>query len=143
MQRAYEARDRLSKRVVWNVNSTAVGGGVAEMLPSLLGYARGIGIDTRWLVIAGNPDFFCVTKRIHHALHGSRGDGTPLDERAHQIYRETLRDNTPDLLAQVRPGDLALLHDPQTAGLAHALIQAGVRVVWRCHIGLDAQERGG
>jgi hypothetical protein len=61
------------------------------MLPSLLGYARSIGIDTRWLVIAGNPDFFRVTKRIHHALHGSLGDVMPLDERAHQIYEETLR----------------------------------------------------
>ena len=50
---ARELADRLSTRVVWNVNSTAVGGGVAEMLPSLLAYTRSFGIDTRWIVISG------------------------------------------------------------------------------------------
>lgn len=137
MKIAMKARDRLSKRVFWNINSTAVGGGVAEMLPSLLGYARSIGIDTRWTVIEGNPDFFHVTKRIHHALHGSSGDGTPLDDAARSIYEAAMRHNTPDVLAPVRAGDVVLLHDPQTAGLAHALMNAGAHVVWRCHIGID------
>ena len=137
MKIAMKARDRLSKRVFWNINSTAVGGGVAEMLPSLLGYARSIGIDTRWTVIEGNPDFFHVTKRIHHALHGSAGDGTPLDDAARSIYEAAMRHNTPDVLAPVQPGDVVLLHDPQTAGLAHALMNAGAHVVWRCHIGID------
>jgi len=137
MRIALKARDVLSKRVFWNVNSTAVGGGVAEMLPSLLGYARSIGIDTRWIVIEGNPDFFHVTKRIHHALHGSAGDGTPLDDEARHIYEAATRHNTPDIVGPVRPGDVVLLHDPQTAGLAHALMNAGAHVVWRCHIGID------
>jgi trehalose synthase len=134
---AARARDRLAKRVFWNVNSTAVGGGVAEMLPSLLAHARSIGIDTRWLVIEGNPDFFRVTKRIHHALHGSHGDGTPLDEKARAIYEATARSNATDLAALVRPGDVVLLHDPQTAGMAEPLLNAGAHVVWRCHIGID------
>jgi hypothetical protein len=68
-------RDRLSDRVVWNVSSTAAGGGVAEMLHRLLGYARGIGFDARWIVLQGDPDFFRITKRLHNALHGERGDG--------------------------------------------------------------------
>ncbi|MEN8158939.1 MAG: glycosyltransferase [Myxococcota bacterium] len=137
MRVAAGARDRLSKRVFWNVNSTAVGGGVAEMPPSLLGHARSVGIDTRWLVIEGNPDFFRVTKRLHHALHGSPGDGTPLDEKAREIYEATSRHNATDLVALVRPGDVVLLHDPQTAGMAAPLLNAGARVVWRCHIGSD------
>ncbi|MBV8446146.1 MAG: glycosyl transferase family 1, partial [Candidatus Dormibacteraeota bacterium] len=66
-------------RTVWNVNSTAQGGGVAEMLQSLVPYARGAGIDTRWVVIQGEPEFFAVTKRIHNNLHGSPGDGGELD----------------------------------------------------------------
>src|SRR3712207_5381567 len=70
-----EARDLFDGRVVWNVNSTARGGGVAEMLRSLLAYARGAGVDARWLVIEGEPEFFDVTKRIHNRLHGSEGDG--------------------------------------------------------------------
>src|SRR5436189_5785468 len=73
-----QARKLLSGRVVWNINSTAVGGGVAEMLQSLLAYARGAGIDARWLVIRGDRVFFEVTKRLHNFLHGDRGDGKPL-----------------------------------------------------------------
>ena len=68
-------REVLDGRVVWNVNSTARGGGVAEMLVSLLAYARGAGVDARWVVIDGNAEFFALTKRIHNHLHGSPGDG--------------------------------------------------------------------
>jgi trehalose synthase len=134
---AEAARERLAGRVVWNVNSTDVGGGVAEMLRPLLGYARGVGIDTRWVVIEGNPDFFHITKRVHHALHGSEGDGSKLGVAARRIYEATLRDNAVELGALVRPGDIVLLHDPQTAGLAEHLMRDGAHVVWRCHIGRD------
>jgi trehalose synthase len=134
---AQRLRSLLFQRVVWNVNSTAVGGGVAEMLQSLLGYSRGVGIDTRWLVIQGNPDFFRVTKRIHHALHDSAGDGSPLGEAEHHIYQDALLPNTLELAGLVRKGDFVLLHDPQTAGMAKPLIDQGAHVVWRCHIGHD------
>ena len=72
---ADRARELLAGRVVWNVNSTARGGGVAEMLVSLLAYARGAGVDARWVVIPGNEPFFAVTKRIHNNLHSAPGDG--------------------------------------------------------------------
>ncbi len=134
---ANEVRRRLSRRVLWNVNSTAVGGGVAEMLRSLLGYTRSVGIDSRWVVVEGNPEFFQITKRLHHALHGSPGDGTPLDEAAHAVYAETLRSNALALGSTVRARDIVLLHDPQTAGLAASLMRAGATVIWRCHIGHD------
>jgi len=134
---ADEMQRRLAKRVVWNVNSTAVGGGVAEMLQSLLAYTRSAGIDTRWIVISGNPEFFRITKRIHHALHGSPGDGSPLDEAAREAYEQALEENARELAALVRPDDVVILHDPQTAGLTAAMREAGARVIWRCHIGLD------
>src|SRR4051794_1258490 len=66
---ASRARDLFAGRVIWNVNSTARGGGVAEMLISLLAYARGVGVNTRWEVISGDADFFALTKRIHNNLH--------------------------------------------------------------------------
>src|SRR2546428_7379870 len=66
-------RQLLEGRVLWNVNSTAAGGGVAEMLRSFVAYSRGAGLDVRWTVIAGTPDFFAVTKRIHNFLHGEPG----------------------------------------------------------------------
>jgi trehalose synthase len=130
-------RAALNGRSIWNVNSTAVGGGVAEMLRSLLAYVRGSGLDARWLVIAGDPDFFAVTKRIHHALHGSPGDGRPLDETAHRQYEATTRRNAAELEAFVRPGDIVVLHDPQTLGLAPVVRALGARVLWRCHVGCD------
>ncbi len=134
---ASKARDRLSKHVVWNVNSTAVGGGVAEMLPSLLGYTRSVGIDSRWLVIGGEPDFFRVTKRLHHALHGSAGDGSPLADEERRIYENSLRGAALEFASLVREGDVVLLHDPQTAGIAPALRNSGAHLIWRCHIGSD------
>jgi trehalose synthase len=134
---ASEARARWAGRVIWNVSSTARGGGVAEMLQSLLAYARGAGIDTRWLVIDAPPAFFRITKRIHHALHGSTGDGSNLGAEERALYEAVLADNARELLALVRPGDAVLLHDPQTAGLVPPLEKAGAIVVWRCHIGTD------
>src|SRR5213592_3165778 len=76
------AREVFAGRAVWHVNSTARGGGVVELLQSLLAYARGAGVDARWLVISGGDDFFAVTKRIHNHLHGSPGDGGALDAAA-------------------------------------------------------------
>lgn len=66
----------LSGRVVWNVNSTARGGGVAELLNSLVPYARGAGADVRWVVIDGTAEFFAFTERIHNRLHGALGDAS-------------------------------------------------------------------
>jgi trehalose synthase len=130
-------RARFDGRVLWNVNSTAVGGGVAELLRSLVAYSRGAGIDMRWLVTHGTQEFFTLTKRLHHALHGEPGDGTPLDEGARVLYDKVTRDNAEHLGALVRPGDVVLVHDPQPAGLVPYLLRTGARVIWRCHIGAD------
>jgi trehalose synthase len=125
---------------IWNVNSTAGGGGVAEMLRSLLPWARGAGIDTRWLVIAGNPDFFAVTKRVHNHIYGLRGDEGLLGEAERATYESTLSPIAADLVDVVQPGDVVILHDPQTIGLAPALRSSGAFVLWRCHIGSDATD---
>ncbi|MBC7170783.1 MAG: glycosyl transferase family 1, partial [Polyangiaceae bacterium] len=130
-------RERYTGRALFNVNSTAVGGGVAEMLRPLLSYARGVGLDARWIVIGGDAEFFRITKRLHHALHGSVGDGSDLGTREHRHYQQVLDENARELLEFVRPGDGVILHDPQTAGLTSHLVRAGARVVWRCHIGTE------
>lgn len=131
------ARQAFAGRAIWNVNSTARGGGVAEMLVSLLAYARGAGIDARWSVISGDEPFFHVTKRLHNHLHGSPGDGGALDEEARRVYDRALVPNAEDLAKELDPGDIVILHDPQTAGLIPVVKRAGVPVVWRCHIGVD------
>lgn len=131
------AQELLDDRVVWNINSTASGGGVAEMLQALIAYALGAHVDTRWLVIQGDPPFFALTKRLHNFLHGSPGDGGPLGPDEHALYASLLEEHHADLLGRVRPGDVVLLHDPQTAGLVDVLREAGAVVIWRCHIGAD------
>ena len=132
-----ESRRLLKGRVVWHVNSTARGGGVAELLQSLLAYARGAGVDVRWLTISGNPEFFRVTKRIHNHLHESAGDGGPLGPKEREVYEAALADAADELVGLVRPGDIVYIHDPQPAGLVPHMRSAGVKVIWRCHIGVD------
>ncbi len=127
----------LRGRVIWNVNSTAKGGGVVELLRPLLGYSRGADVDARWVVVSGDPEFFTLTKRIHNHLHGFDGDGGPLGPAEHKIYEDTLADNAREFAELVAPQDIVILHDPQTAGLVDAVSHTGALVVWRCHVGLD------
>jgi trehalose synthase len=135
--RMHQVQEMLEGRVVWNVNSTAAGGGVAEMLRSLLAYARGGGIDARWIVIPGHEDFFRLTKRLHNRLHGSLGDGGPLGPQEAALYEDTLRPSIDELCDLVRPDDVVIVHDPQPSGMCGSLVEAGANVIWRCHVGLD------
>jgi trehalose synthase len=132
-----ESRRLLKGRVIWHVNSTARGGGVAELLQSLLAYARGAGVDVRWMTISGSPDFFRVTKRIHNRLHESKGDGGPLGPAERDVYDGALAEAANELAALVQPGDVVYIHDPQPAGLVPQMVSADVKVIWRCHIGVD------
>jgi len=110
------------------------------MLHSLLRYTRQIGFDVRWLVIDGTPGFFHITKRIHNALHGSRGDGTPLGREERTLFEAVSQSNTAALQTLVQPRDIVICHDPQTAGLVPALLRRGALVIWRCHIGHEQHE---
>ena len=134
---AGRAREAFGDRVVWHVNATATGGGVAEMLQTLLAYGRGAQIENRWLVLDGNPEFFVVTKRLHNLLHGDPGDG---DASGRSSTARTARCWTPTSnrsstgslprhRAAARPADRRARRG--AAG-------AGAHVVWRCHIGRDA-----
>ena len=131
------AHELLESRTFWNVNSTAYGGGVAEMLRSLIGYARGGGVDARWLTITGDAEFFRITKRLHNQLHGHRGDGGPLGEAERAAYERCCTANAELMAGLVRPADVVLLHDPQTAGMIPRLLATGVPVLWRAHVGVD------
>jgi trehalose synthase len=134
---ADHAQRLLAGRVVWCVNSTATGGGVSEMLRSLLAYTRGVGVDTRWAVLEGRPDFFTLTKRLHNRLHDAVGDGGPLGAAERAEYEAVTAAGAAELAELVQPGDVVILHDPQTAGMAPGLAASGARLVWRAHIGVD------
>jgi trehalose synthase len=129
----------LGGRTVWHVNSTATGGGVAEMLARLLPLAAGLGVRVGWQVAGGPPEFFTVTKRLCEHLYGTPGDGGPVAAHERACYEQVIARQSARLLATLRPGDFAVLHDPQTAGLAPALAAAGCVTIWRCHVGTDHQ----
>lgn len=132
----------LAGRTVWHVNSTAEGGGVAEMLQTVLGYPLDCGISVRWFVIDGSDELFEITKRLHHWLHGSDGDDGELGPEQRRVYESALAADADRLAGLVQPGDPVILHDPQTLGLAPRLARAGAQVIWSCHIGADhANER--
>ena len=134
---ASELRERFGDQTLWVVSSRGSGGGVAEMLHSLLPYARGFGVDVRWLVQWASPEAARVHRRLHDALHGDPGDGSDLGRDARACYEAVAARNMEQLAGEVRPGDVVFLHDPPTVGLIPGLVKRGARVVWRCHIGSD------
>ena len=138
---AEDARRRLSRRTVWNFNSTASGGGVAEMLAVLVGYIKDARVDIRWHVMDGDASFFSITKRIHNRLHGVSGDAGGLGTIEAEHYAEVTAANARSARDLVRRDDVVLLHDPQAVGMASVLAAAGARVVWRCHIGREGTNR--
>jgi trehalose synthase len=135
--RADVLRAALDGQRLWHVNSTAAGGGVAEMLRVLLPLYAELGIDARWAVIEGDPAFFALTKRLGLALYGSPGDGGPLGPAERDGYLDALHPSAAMLASRVRLGDVVILHDHQTAGLVPTLAERGARVYWRCHVGVD------
>jgi trehalose synthase len=122
----------LEGQAVEMVNSTAVGGGVAEILSRVIPMLRELGLDARWRVMEAGPAFFDVTKRFHNALHGS---AYRADARDFEIFQEFNRRNR-ELLALDAP--FIVIHDPQPAGLVEARGEGDTRRwIWRCHIDLS------
>jgi len=131
--------EQLKGCTVWMINSTAIGGGVAEMLPSQMRLIRQLGLSIEWLVIEATDErFFNLTKRIHNAIHGS-GDGN-FTEEDRKIYEEVNKQNLGKTLEYIKDGDIVVIHDPQPMPLAAMIRQhRNVKTVWRCHIGLEQQ----
>jgi len=126
--------DRLSGRTLQNINSTAVGGGVAEILTRMIPLLRELGVNATWDVIKGDQAFFDVTKAFHNALHGKRERITP---EMFEVYRATLTEN---LRSMSFCGDVIILHDPQPAALVEKKREIGGHWVWRCHIDVSAPQ---
>jgi len=122
--------DRLRGRRVQNINSTAVGGGVAEILNRLIPLLREVGVDARWDVMKGGDEFFAVTKAIHNGLHGQ---AVTLGEHDVEVFRETTEQNLRSLSLC---DDIVFIHDPQPAGLILKR-PPGSHWIWRCHIDLS------
>jgi trehalose synthase len=122
---------KLSGKIIQNINSTSVGGGVAEILNRMVPLLQDLGVDARWNVIKGNPDFFQVTKKFHNALHGRK---ETISEQDLAVYMETNRRNLKEMDLY---GDILFIHDPQPAALVEQKTQMGKKWIWRCHIDIS------
>src|SRR5256886_4336872 len=120
----------LKGKTVKMVNSTAVGGGVAEMLNRLVPLLSELEVPTHWDVITGGNDFFEVTKAFHNALHGSPYELTKNAQEIFLMYNEQNRQRM-----QFNE-ELIVIHDPQPAALISAKENTAAQWIWRCHIDL-------
>ena len=119
--------DRLRGKAIQNINSTAVGGGVAEILSRMIPLLSQLGVSAAWDVIKGDEKFFEVTKKFHNGLHGVPVE---IDAGEYAHFLEVNRYNA----EQIRFGDIVFVHDPQPIALVEKRSAIGKNWLWRCHI---------
>ena len=113
---------------VAQVNATPYGGGVSELLRSLVPMYKGLGIKADWKVISGDPSFFSVTKSFHNALQGAPEELTSVAGETYLMYNKL----NADLLDEEY--DFVVIHDPQPLAIRHFKGDGSAKWVWRCHI---------
>jgi len=126
----------LKGKVIQHINSTAVGGGVAEILSKILPLMQELGVNTQWDIIKGSPDFFDVTKSIHNALHGK---DAVITDKMWKIFNDVSRQNIREMNLY---GDIMFIHDPQPIALIKR--KSGMKKskwIWRCHVDVSAPDR--
>lgn len=127
--------ERLKGKSVQNVNSTAIGGGVAELLSRMIPLLRELGVDARWDVIKGGEQFFNVTKKIHNALHGATEE---ISSDMWDAFWQTGEQNSKDIQCI---SDIVFIHDPQPIALINQKSARNNKWLWRCHVDVShAQE---
>jgi len=118
--------EKLKGKIIQNINSTSVGGGVAEILNRMVPLLRELGVDTRWDLIKGGEQFFEVTKKFHNVLHGRPEEIT---QRDFDIFMEASQHNIDEVNIY---GDIVFIHDPQPIALIKK--KSNNKWIWRCHI---------
>lgn len=116
---------------VVHVNSTRVGGGVAEILMKLVPLMQDLGMDASWEVITGEDEFYQCTKSMHNALQGNPVD---IPENLIAAYEKTNGENAEELRRKLEDADVVIIHDPQPAPLLRLCPNRKGKWIWRCHI---------
>lgn len=130
---------RLKEKKIVHVNSTRAGGGVAEILSSMVPLSQELGLDVSWEVIEGDESFFNCTKMLHNTLQGMPGT---LSEQQMDIYAKTNARNAERLKNVLQDADYVFIHDPQPAALIKSFPQRKGKWIWRCHIDVSAPNKG-
>lgn len=125
----------LSGKIIQIINSTFVGGGVAEILEHMVPLLNQLGVDARWDVINGSEEFFEVTKKFHNAIHGKKEKISPED---FALFSEVSERNLEEMRFY---GDIFFVHDPQPVALIAKKKEIGKRWVWRCHIDVSNPDK--
>ena len=123
--------ESLQGKRVLHVNATAFGGGVSEILYTIVPLMRDVGLDAHWQVILGAEEFFNVTKLMHNSL---QGDDQKISDQQWEVFQGYNAMNARDLEPD---WDLVIVHDPQPAGLLTNAGEKSRHWVWRCHIDLS------
>ncbi len=127
----------LHGKIIQNINSTPVGGGVAEILSRMIPLLNELGVDARWDFIKGGEKFFEVTKKIHNSLHGIDEDITESD------FKHFMDVTDENLKGMNLNGDIIFIHDPQPIGLIEIKKRSDYKdkkFIWRCHIDLSSAQ---
>jgi trehalose synthase len=135
MEQIRTLAEPLGGKRVLHLSATAFGGGVAEILYTLVPLMRDAGLETEWRVIHGQDEFFDVTKAIHNAL---QGDSRGLSEEEQEIFRRYNRENAEALTDEF---DFVIVHDAQPAAMIEHARETAKRWIWRCHIDLSTPNR--
>lgn len=120
--------NKLTKNTVQNVNSTYIGGGVAEILSRLVPLLNQLGVNTRWDIIKAEAEFFEVTKKFHNALHGK---SQLISHDEYELFKTVSEKNIRELDIK---GDIFFIHDPQPVMLIERRGELGGKWLWRCHV---------
>lgn len=126
----------LQGKVIQHINSTAVGGGVAEILSKIVPLLQELGVNCQWDVIKGSPEFFDVTKAIHNALHGKEAE---LTDKMLGVFDEISKMNIREMNLY---GDIMFIHDPQPIALIKR--KSGMKKskwIWRCHVDVSGPDK--
>ncbi len=135
MERLEVVSQQLKGLKLLELNATAQGGGVAEMLYSSIPFLNSLGIEAEWKIIHGDREYFECTKSLHNLLQGRKGRFTP---EMGEIYFRNLEYHAANHIIDYEP-DVVLVHDPQPLGLARFLQKPGRTWLWRCHIDVDEE----
>jgi trehalose synthase len=136
IERIRELAGELEGKRVLHVSATAFGGGVSEILYTLVPLMRDVGLDAHWQVILGREEFFNVTKLMHNSL---QGDPQAITDEQWEVFEAYNSMNAQDLDGE---WDVIIVHDPQPAGLRAGALEQSRRWIWRCHIDLSTPNPG-
>ena len=134
-----ELAEPLRGRQVLHVNATAFGGGVAEILYTLVPLVSDVGLEAQWQILTAPPEFFNVTKSFHNGLQGHAVDFPPASR---DLYEDVCRANAAEL---TRPYDFVVIHDPQPLAIRDFVSVSqdrSTKWIWRCHIDTSTPDRG-